>query len=415
VRFGLLYTYWDGSTAGEADSIGKSLAISGRFADPFRIPTGFTAHVPPFYPFLSSLVFSIFGTGEAGSIARCVLNVCAYSVLYACMPALSVRLGLPRAAGLLAGLIMALTPIHKRAEFLGGWDEPYSALALAGLLAWTIHLWQGGWRSYFAAAAYGLAWGLLFHSSTTTALTYAGLAVAACLAANTRPRALKWWLAASLASVLVVIPWTIRNHSRMGSWFFMRSNLGLELQQAYNDLAQPTIALNNHSGSTRTHPLYNADVCREIIAAGEVQFNRIKLAESTAWIRANPLRFAELTVGHFAEFWFAWREEPAWIFLIFSATSFLGLAGLWHLNRNGGALPARVLAIAWLTYPTVYYFFQYVNRYRAVIDWSFTLMAAYWVYETLQPAAPPRIPETVPLSKAQRRVDQTPVSVRAAQ
>jgi len=91
------------------------------------------------------------------------------------------------------------------------------------------------------------------------------------------------------------------------------------------------------------------------------------------------------------------------------------LAGLWRLHRNGGTLPARVLAIAWLTYPTVYYFFQYVNRYRAVIDWSFTLMAAYWIYGTLQPATPPRIAETVPVSKAQRRVDQTPVSVRATQ
>src|SRR5450631_3420139 len=67
---------------GEAENIARTLAESGRFADPYSVPSGFTAHCSPFYPALLSLVYKLIGTGIAAGYARCTLLIFAYSVLY---------------------------------------------------------------------------------------------------------------------------------------------------------------------------------------------------------------------------------------------------------------------------------------------------------------------------------------------
>ncbi len=38
----------------------------------------------------------------------------------------------------------------------------------------------------------------------------------------------------------VVLPWTIRNHQKLGAWMFMRSNFGLELRVSNNNMAGAT-------------------------------------------------------------------------------------------------------------------------------------------------------------------------------
>ena len=320
---------------------------------------------------------------SGGELARCLLNLVAYASLHALIPSIGARLGVPRLAGLLAGLAMALVPIHKSAEVMRGWDEPYSALAFAGLLVWTAALWEEGWQGRFNAVKYGLCWGLLFHAAPTTVLTYAGLGAVACYRAVRSAPSLRWWLISTATIGLVLIPWTLRNHDRMGQWMFMRSNLGLELQQAYNDLAQPTVALNRLTGSVSTHPLFSADERRRVALLGEVAYNRSKRQEAFSWIKDHPGRFVQLTIGHIQQFWLGWFETPGGLTFVFTATTFLAWAGLWRMFRNGATVTAQVLLISWVTFPTVYYFFQYVNRYRVVIDWSFTLIAAYFIHEAV--------------------------------
>jgi hypothetical protein len=228
-----------------------------------------------------------------------------------------------------------------------------------------------------------LCWGLFFYAAPAAVVTYLSIAVVACVAAKERGLVLRWWLVSVAATLAVLTPWTLRNHERLGAWLFIRSNLGLELQQSYNDRAQPTIALNNLSGSIRTHPSLSVAASRQVISMGEVEFNRSLLRQTLSWIRANPRRFVELTLAHMREFWFGWLENPRWLCPIFTGITLLAWAGLWRLYRGGATLPAQVVAIAWISYPTVYYFFQYVNRYRVALDWTITLMAAYWVYESV--------------------------------
>src|SRR5664280_409108 len=68
---------------GEAESIALSLVNKHEFADPFAVPTGPTAHTTPFYPLLLAGVYTLFGTGYAGDLARSLLIIGVYSFLYA--------------------------------------------------------------------------------------------------------------------------------------------------------------------------------------------------------------------------------------------------------------------------------------------------------------------------------------------
>ena len=80
---------------GEAERIAKTLATKGAFADPYAIPTGPTAHCGPFYPALLSLLYMIFGTGAAGTLARVGLLILVNSISCAVLPAAATALGLP--------------------------------------------------------------------------------------------------------------------------------------------------------------------------------------------------------------------------------------------------------------------------------------------------------------------------------
>jgi hypothetical protein len=51
----------------EDTAIATSLVERGQFADPYMIPTGPTAHLPPLVPGILALFWSLFGMGLAGN------------------------------------------------------------------------------------------------------------------------------------------------------------------------------------------------------------------------------------------------------------------------------------------------------------------------------------------------------------
>src|SRR5438477_9322751 len=106
----------------EAEQIGLSLASKGTFSDPYRVPTGPTAHCAPFYPLVVAGIYRVFGTEYAGGMARCFLLISAYSLLYAFFPSIAAGLGMPRSAGFLAGLISGAYPLKRSAEVFRGWE-----------------------------------------------------------------------------------------------------------------------------------------------------------------------------------------------------------------------------------------------------------------------------------------------------
>ncbi|MBI4891780.1 MAG: hypothetical protein HY821_14235 [Acidobacteria bacterium] len=381
VRLAILFgTGSQGSDCKEACRVAMAIVQDGEFASPYAAPTGPTAHLPPFFPFLLSLLFGWLGAGLAGQTARCVINVLAYSTLYGLMPWVADQLGLGRRAGFWAGLILAAYPVHISAEVHWGWDEAVAGMALAGMVVWTRRLWMRGWAPGWAAVTYGAAWGALYHSAPSLLPSCVLLAVLAVAMAPRRGQAVRWWLAAGCAAVLVVMPWTLRNHAQFGEWIFIRNNLGIELSQGFNDRAGFTMAENKLSGAVMTHPTNDPEEAMRLKAmGGEIVYNRMLLHQTFDWIREHPRRAAWLMVGHGLAFWFGIGTGYRVVVAILTISSVLAWAAMILRLRRSQPVTSMVLLPFWVAYPAVYLFFQYVGRYRVAVDWSFFLVAAWGV------------------------------------
>lgn len=95
---------------GEAQNIALTLARTGQFANPYRIPTGLTAHTGPVYPAINALLYRFAGDTLLADRLRQVLNMAFAATAYALLPLLAVRLGLGLRTGLIAGFAGALLP-----------------------------------------------------------------------------------------------------------------------------------------------------------------------------------------------------------------------------------------------------------------------------------------------------------------
>jgi hypothetical protein len=262
VRLMLLMILYTPSIAytGEAERIARSLAELGQFAGAYSVPTGPTAHCGPFYPSLLSLVYRLFGAESASAEAvRVGLLIAANSTVAALLPLVASRLALPFRVALAAGLASALIPMHRTAEILHAWDEPYAAiglmLAVLLLASWS-PLRQ---RPSHYALWYGFLWGVLLHISVTSLPVFIGFAFAAVINAKQQvwPELRRWAIVLATAA-LILLPWTIRNRVQLGGWLLVRSNFGLELRISNNDRAGATNLDTVNSGLyTETHPADN--------------------------------------------------------------------------------------------------------------------------------------------------------------
>src|SRR5512141_2188153 len=83
----------------ELGAIARALVESGQFADPYRIPTGPTAHLPPIPPMIVALIYYLFGNRwQAGYVFAGFIFMTS-SLTYAMLPWIADRLGAGRPAG----------------------------------------------------------------------------------------------------------------------------------------------------------------------------------------------------------------------------------------------------------------------------------------------------------------------------
>ena len=82
------------SGGGQEDKIAVSLLERGEYASTYKVPTGPTAHVPPLYPFLISLIYRLVGLTLTAGYVRWLVDIAIVSAAYAMLPWLAARLGL---------------------------------------------------------------------------------------------------------------------------------------------------------------------------------------------------------------------------------------------------------------------------------------------------------------------------------
>jgi hypothetical protein len=346
--------------------VARTLAATGRFADPFMMaPTGLTATVPPAYPALLSLLARLFGPDEGlmwASIGVCLLAHGLYVMLLA---ELGERLFGSRPAGTAAALTAALLPAFP---FVPQWDLALSTLLLLVALALpNPGVRQRAWFGHGALA------GLL--ALCNPAPAGVALVRALWLAPRSRqaPRLLGTW---ALGAVLIAGPWVARNRIALGTWA-LRTNSGIALYTSYNDCARPSFIETFHLGCYNT---YQVNTSRSEMAVlqrlGEVAYNDRSRALAFDWMRAHPRQSVALTAARIREFWL-----PSWGLSFpyagaMCVTTLLGLAG-WLMLVRAGQREAWFILLVLAILPLPYYFVVSDLRYCGQFAWAAQLCAGH--------------------------------------
>ena len=388
-----LYRYWPvASPQGpcglgyESLEIGCSLARGTGFSNPFPVlPTGPSAHLAPLFPFLVSGLIKWFGEGPASSDAIEWLGSLVVAFQLCLWPWAAERLGM----GFLAGFVAAAGWLLIGFTVLPMWEAAYVAL-LTLVLVVCMHRILTERVSVAFVALTGLLWGITFLFNPVPLLAYVAFLVGLTFFRRI-PRA--QLLSLTLVPFAVVSPWLVRNYLVFHHEILIRDNLGIELWSSNNPCSTYSFR-DNRLAKCFNHPNENVAEAKNLQAVGEYAYNQEKLRESMAWIKNNPGKFVHLTRQRFLAFWlyvpgatyYADRRIPANIVLIWVVMA-LNPVGLWMLakrNRN-----AALVCTVWLVlYPPVYYFIQFIPRYREPILWaslmpaSFVLTeAARWIWQ----------------------------------
>ena len=351
----------------EPTKVALSLANHGSFADPFLIPTGPTAHVAPAFPLILSVVYRIFGDGEAGETGKRVLTCFVSSLQYALLPWLAGVFGLAPSVGLAAALFGTVLPLQRYAESASSWESPWAAVLLMILSAMTSEpkirarfgpIWTGAiWT--------GAVWGVALLFAPALASVYVGFL---------------WllrrhWRAAALSigiTMLCLSPWAYRNHRQLGSWIWLTDNLGLELSISNGDGSASGMDANLRANYlNRFHPSGSIAEALQVGQLGEVAYNNRRLAQALHWIATHPTQFCKLTAARAFYFWF-----PG---IYLALVTLLAFAGLFHTFRTEPKT-AAIFATIWIAYPLIFYIVQFDRRYRHPIEWSILLMAAQGLF-----------------------------------
>jgi hypothetical protein len=117
----------------EVTAVAMSLYEKGAFADPYCLPTGPTAHMPPFHPALMAATYALLGPTLAAGYAIRVFLIACYGVMYGMLPWLGERLGLGAADRTARGAVLARpagrSPARDRHDHP---DAPGTGRGLAG-------------------------------------------------------------------------------------------------------------------------------------------------------------------------------------------------------------------------------------------------------------------------------------------
>jgi len=362
-------------TQSELGRVASTLALTGRYADPYLLPTGPTAHPVPLATGLVALIYRLFGFTLTAGFVRCFVSIAAYSLMYSMMPWVAGRCGMGATAGLIGGTAGALFPLWSAGEVVG-WSaaEPCAAILLGMVMGALARRWSVPGRQLPVAFAVGVGFGVAFHFAPALLLVMLGYLVFELLWRRDRPR----WNGAAvllLGAALACAPWAWRNWSVFGEPFFVRSNFGLELRLANHDGADADIdVLDAREGHAMRHPGCNREEAEKLRDLGEMEYMRRARHDAFSWIRSHPGDFARLTVARVIHFWFGPVRRPldAAPFALLTVLALLGIRRTWPTLT---APQRAVLLVPLATFPLVYYVVVYMSNYTVPVAWILFLFA----------------------------------------
>ena len=364
-------------TRWELQAVAVSLAENGTFADPYALPTGPTAHLPPVMPAILGLIYRLFGMTLMAGYVGWLFRIATSAVMDAMLPFVAGRLGVGRPAGLVAGLASALIPTRP------GHGEALTAVVMAFLLVALVRRWTNRRNdtSIGGSLLFGLSWGAVFHLQPALLPVLLGCVVFELWWSRCRRR----WLGVAtilLGVVLVSAPWAWRNHAVLDGAFFIRSNFGLELRMGNHDEAAAAMEVMDRRHEHR-HPRVHLQEARLVQEIGEVPYMQRAQREALAWIREHPGRFLRLTASRVAHFWLGPLHRPLEAVRVTSVL-ILALLGMWRVIPRQSIPQRAALLIPLVTFPLIYYVVAYMIRYTVPLVWIPTLFAGAKVWSWLE-------------------------------
>jgi hypothetical protein len=130
----------------------------------------------------------------------------------------------------------------------------------------------------------------------------------------------------------------------MGTPYFIRDSLGLELWLSNSDRSRPEMEVNPPVDDV--HPTRNPAEKQLVRELGEGPYNARKMATAREWIETHPRRFVQLTIARVFYYWFPSPREgwPAYLYCVITV---LGALGVIVARRNSTAVRLAVSAVAY--------------------------------------------------------------------
>jgi hypothetical protein len=362
---------------GEIFFVAQSIATHGVFG---LTPTTPTTYVAPIYPYLLAALLKLTPNNMVFALVVATLNILVASLVWGLLPAVAEVFALPRRAGIVAGVVGAVSPLRHWTELNGYWDTALGALATMVLVAFTFSR-RFSWTKTTRAMGIGVGWGLAALLQPATATVFAVLLGLLAFMPGSRAAKFRGTALALAAFALTLMPWTIRNYRTFGGIAFVRGNLGEELSGSNNDGALPDSVDNLLHNPQVRYPYTNRAELARHDEMGELPYDRSRLKEALAWMAAHPAQLARLTLQRFRLFWLPERSVMVFSLMEWALTS-LAFIGLLSLPRSHRDVRSLILGI-WVVYPLLYYFINADGRYRYPIEWTIVLAAGIGVSRVL--------------------------------
>lgn len=374
----------------EMGKIADSLAHGRGFSNPYWIPTGSTAMITPVFPYLISLLFSLFGT-YTKTAALAVLSVNSLSSALTCIPIFFLtRNNFGVRPAVAAVWIWAIFPYAVYFSASSMWYHSLVALLLTSIL-WLASFLEKC-NQLWIWACFGLVWGATV-LTTPVVLSVLPLLVGwVCYRLHCNGKTWKKPLLTLTAALLgTLAPWMIRNYRVFHRPVFIKDNFWMELCVGNLDDAP-------HWWNESVHPSGNNEELTKFRQLGELGYMHRERQQAIGFLDSHPGVFLWRSLRRVIYMWTGFwslrpdylREEPFDLANIFFATPFtvLTIIGLFKAWRSSpqAAMPYLFVLLA---FPLAYYLTHSDISYRNPMDPEIVALAAFAVFSRSTPAHEP--------------------------
>ncbi len=381
--------------------VARSVAQGHGFSSPYDGNTGPTAWEPPIYPYLMAGVFKLFGIYSRAS-AWVLLSLNSLLATLTCIPIFLIARrtfdeGIAKWSAYAWGL--SLYTWYWSIHWL--WDTTLTPLLLACAFLLALELACVGTDAFVrpakrsehgvtAARNLFLQWALfgalfgiaaLANPTMLLFLPFCGLWIWRQRYRRRLP-SVGGIVLSSLVFFAVLSPWVIRNYETFGRFVFLRDDFGLQFRLGNGPYADGMLM-------AYLQPNMNKLELEKFQRMGELAYAQECKRQAFDWVRANPGRFAVVSLKRFFYYWNGVPRATSSTAPVdfrtsaFLATSVLAIWGLIRAlrqKRPGAWLFAGLV----LTYPTIYYFVFPHARYRHPIEPELTILIVFLVAEALR-------------------------------